>query len=270
MCGKRLRRYSIAAVSWGLVMKRFSVALIVAIVAIAAIGLTQIASAADLPAKAPAYTAPTIASYNWTGFYLGGHFGYLWGRTTLVDNGVVTDTNAPTNGAIGGVLGGYNWQNGALVLGVEGDIGWTNARGTGQSTQTIEIHHYNFDWTSHIRGRAGYASGPWLFFRGGGCGIHGIQHDNANPVDIIPCQGAVRTQAGRSAAVWTTLSTIWSALGLNISMTIWPKELHDGGQRCLPSSPDWQHPARRDHFQAVAALGLPRSSPATRTAKLGY
>lgn len=185
MCGKRLRRYSIAAVSWGLVMKRFSVALIVAI---AAIGLTQIASAADLPAKAPAYTAPTIASYNWTGFYLGGHFGYLWGRTTLVDNGVVTDTNAPTNGAIGGVLGGYNWQNGALVLGVEGDIGWTNARGTGQSAQTIEIHHYNFDWTSHIRGRAGYASGPWLFFVAGGAAFTEFNMTMQTLSTFIPCQ----------------------------------------------------------------------------------
>ncbi len=166
-------------------MKRLSVALIAAV---SAIGLTQIASAADLPVKAPAYTPPAIAPYNWTGFYLGGHFGYLWGRTTLVDNGVVTDTNAPTNGVIGGVLGGYNWQNGALVLGVEGDFGRTNARGNGQAAQAIEIHHYNFDWTSHIRGRAGYASGPWLFFLAGGAAFAEFNMTMQTLSTFIPCQ----------------------------------------------------------------------------------
>jgi hypothetical protein len=38
---------------------------------------------------------------------------------------------APTNGVVGGVLAGYNWQSGPLVLGIEADIGWTNAVGHG-------------------------------------------------------------------------------------------------------------------------------------------
>jgi hypothetical protein len=76
-----------------------------------------------------------------------------------VDNGVVTETNVPTNGVIGGALGGYNWQNGALVLGLEGDFGWTNAHGNGAVPQSTEVRQYDFNWTSHVRGRAGFAPG---------------------------------------------------------------------------------------------------------------
>jgi outer membrane immunogenic protein len=156
--------------------------------AIPIMALAQAASAADMPTKAPAYTAPAATSYNWNGFYLGGHLGYLWGRTTLVDNGVVTESNAPTDGVIGGVLGGFNWQSGPLVLGIEGDIGWTNATGTGQAQPTVEIHHYKIDWTSHIRGRAGYATGPWLFFVAGGASIAEFNMTMQVLSTFIPCQ----------------------------------------------------------------------------------
>jgi outer membrane immunogenic protein len=166
-------------------MNRLSVALIAAVPAIA---FAQIASAADMPVKAPADKAPIITPYNWTGFYVGGHLGYLWGRTTLVDNGVVTETNAPTDGVIGGALGGYNWQNGSLVLGVEGDFGWTNAHGNGATFLSTEIFHYDINWTSHIRGRAGYASGPWLAFVAGGAAFAKFDMTMQIGSTIIPCQ----------------------------------------------------------------------------------
>jgi outer membrane immunogenic protein len=79
---------------------------------------TQIASAADMPVKAPP-PAPAPLPYNWGGLYLGGHFGYLWGRTRVEEEGVVTEPNAATNGVIGGVLAGYNWQAGPWVFGLE-------------------------------------------------------------------------------------------------------------------------------------------------------
>jgi outer membrane immunogenic protein len=142
----------------------------VALLALAAAGP---AVAADVAVKSPVYkAAPTAVAtvYNWTGLYVGGHVGYLWGLTTFTDNGVVTESNAATNGVVGGVLGGYNWQSGALVLGFEGDFGWTKARGTGVQ-QVTEINFYDIHWTSHVRGRAGYASGPWLVFVAGGLSL---------------------------------------------------------------------------------------------------
>ncbi|MGZ3321833.1 MAG: porin family protein, partial [Xanthobacteraceae bacterium] len=55
-----------------------------AIIACAAfsLGLSQAASAADLPARTPVYSAPAAAAapWSWTGFYVGGNAGYAWGR----------------------------------------------------------------------------------------------------------------------------------------------------------------------------------------------
>jgi opacity protein-like surface antigen len=57
------------------------------LLAAAAIGLTvSVASAADLPRKAPAYAPPPPPPpFSWTGFYIGVHGGAGWGtsETTL-------------------------------------------------------------------------------------------------------------------------------------------------------------------------------------------
>jgi outer membrane immunogenic protein len=127
---------------------------------VAVIGFASIASAADMPVKAPMYTkAPIVApQYDWSGLYVGGHIGYLWGRTRVEDDGVLTEPGAPTDGVIGGVLAGYNWQNGPLVLGLEDDFGWTHAHGVGVTTTAgIIANTYDLNWTTHLRGRGGYA-----------------------------------------------------------------------------------------------------------------
>jgi outer membrane immunogenic protein len=49
--------------------------LVAIIVAASAVVFSQIASAADLPVKAPAYVPPSPA-YSWTGLYIGGNVGY--------------------------------------------------------------------------------------------------------------------------------------------------------------------------------------------------
>ena len=93
-------------------MRRLSLALLAAVSTIA---LTQFASAADLPVKAPVYKAPVMAPlYNWTGFYVGLNAGYNWGSQ---DNSLVTTSgvtllsnNDHLNGFIGGGQIGYNWQ----------------------------------------------------------------------------------------------------------------------------------------------------------------
>jgi outer membrane immunogenic protein len=55
--------------------------LLIAVAAAAStIAFTQIASAADLPRKAPVYAPPPPTSvYSWTGFYVGGNIGDGWG-----------------------------------------------------------------------------------------------------------------------------------------------------------------------------------------------
>ena len=85
-------------------------------VALIAAGWTASTQAADLSYGSPApYTVnQPLNMYSWAGPYLGANLGYGWGS---VDNN-------PTNpsGFVGGVQAGYNWQSGAMVFGLEGDI----------------------------------------------------------------------------------------------------------------------------------------------------
>lgn len=168
---------------------------LLACIAVSTTIFAQGASAADMPVKAPqAPIAPPL--YNWTGFYVGGHAGYFWGRTRVEEDGVVTEPNAKTNGFVGGVLGGYNWQTGPVVLGIEGDFGWSNAHGTGTVTPpaptviTTQLpNQYDVNWTSHVRGRLGYAADRWLFFVAGGLAIADFNfQEGATITTIIPAQ----------------------------------------------------------------------------------
>lgn len=122
--------------------------LLLATVSFAILGVAS-ASAADLPrqrampTKAPVYSAP--AMYNWSGAYVGINGGYGFSGSNDSDGGIV-----------GGTLG-YNYQAGPWVLGLEGDMNWTNISGSstcagvGCSTQN--------NWLGTARGRLGYAMG---------------------------------------------------------------------------------------------------------------
>jgi outer membrane immunogenic protein len=91
--------------------------------------ITQIASAADLPA------------YNWTGFYLGAHGGYGWGDndflSVLSSDPLRTLGGIKSKGAIYGGHAGYNWQFGRVVAGVELDFSGADIRGSTAASITL-------------------------------------------------------------------------------------------------------------------------------------
>ena len=135
------------------------------------------AFAADV--AAPVYKAPPLArAYDWSGPYIGGHLGYDWGRTRVLDNGVLTEPGAPTNGGVGGLLAGYRWQSGIFVYGLEADIGAANLRGTGLQPPPPPVvlpNQYFVDWAGNIRGQFGFIIFPnTLFFAAGGLALAGF------------------------------------------------------------------------------------------------
>ncbi len=81
------------------------------------------AAAADLHVKAPVAKAPA-AVYDWTGFYVGGHLGWAWTDKNWRTPAGADLTSYTADGFIGGVQGGYNWQTGAWVVGVEAQASW--------------------------------------------------------------------------------------------------------------------------------------------------
>ena len=135
------------------------------------------AFAADV--AVPVYKAPPpVRAYDWSGPYIGGHLGYDWGRTRVLDNGVLTEPGAPTNGAVGGLLAGYRWQSGMFVYGLEADIGAANLRGTGLPPPPPPVvlpNQYFVDWAGNIRGQFGFIIFPnTLFFAAGGLALAGF------------------------------------------------------------------------------------------------
>src|SRR5262249_1175555 len=74
--------------------------------------------------------APTLTTWSWAGPYLGGNVGHGWGKsnanTVLSDAAMGTPllaTNTPgtLNGMSFGGQGGFNWQSGPWVAGIEVD-----------------------------------------------------------------------------------------------------------------------------------------------------
>lgn len=159
-------------------MRRLQCALLAAV---AVIGVVSIASAADMPVKAPVYKAPIVAApYNWNGFYVGGHIGGAWSNVDASDpTGAIFAPAGSTIGLDGrGLLGGgqvgYNWQTGHWLLGVQGDFAWT-----GINVSTVDPFlatttlSYKTDWIGMATARAGYAWDNWLLYvKGGAAWVH--------------------------------------------------------------------------------------------------
>ena len=122
-----------------------------AAVALVAAGATT-AHAADMPyrSRAPYTVAQPLNAYSWAGPYLGATLGYEWGS--------VSNTGAKPSGIAGGVTGGYNWQSGNIVFGLEGDL-----QGTGADDR-FATYKFSNPWFGTARGRIGYAFNNVLLY----------------------------------------------------------------------------------------------------------
>jgi len=126
--------------------------------------------AADLPVKAP-YKAARPAPFSWTGCYLGGHIGGLWGQTSWTDpignvDGFVTVQDVNHSTFTGGGQLGCNVQINQFVIGIEGDSSWAdvNKISLGDVIERSHIVRTRFDWYGSVRGRLGYAADRWLIY----------------------------------------------------------------------------------------------------------
>ena len=78
---------------------------------------------------------------------------------------------------VGGGHIGYNWQNGAWVYGLEGDISGLHLKtdfSTMLSTGATANTNSTVDWYGTVRGRLGWTSGPVFFYGSGGVAFGGV------------------------------------------------------------------------------------------------
>lgn len=227
------------------------------------------AFAADM---APKETKPVG---DWTGFYFGGQVGYGGAgfgpatNTLPLQGGFLPHSGT---GLIGGFQVGYNRQlPDHLVLGIEGDVSFTSP--VDMPALAPAPFNGTLDYVGTMRGRIGYAFGPWMpYVTGGVAWGHG--HVNVNdPANTVPSIGQYHAGWTAGAGVEFAVSGNWSAkgeyqfvdlsgrsydlsgfelasvkvdprihlfkLGLNYH---WPELRWNGkssGQPALPESPDW-------------------------------
>lgn len=152
------------------------------------------ASAADMPVKGPVYKAPPIVLYNWTGCYIGGNVGGIWGRSNINIPGYPSNFNITNSSAIGGGQLGCNYQMQQFVFGIEGN--WDGMSLSGDALSggaAAERYSVKWTWEASVRGRIGWAPAgtPWLiYFTGGPSWAH------LNSANFIPGLVVTTAQSG--------------------------------------------------------------------------
>ncbi|MBV9531862.1 MAG: carbohydrate porin [Bradyrhizobium sp.] len=135
-------------------------------VLLGAFAVERPSAAADLPVKA----RPLENPYDWSGFYVGGHFGYgdasFGPGTNPMPLQGVFFPHTPT-GLIGGFQMGYNREfANRVVVGVEADASFTSPED--QAALTPAPFTTTLDYIGALRGRVGYAFGRWMPYVTGG------------------------------------------------------------------------------------------------------
>lgn len=194
-------------------MKR-SVHLALALAAAFAVAASASARAADMPRAAPVYKAePAAQAFDWTGFYLGLNGGYARGRSRWSDPLVGADSGRfnTSGGMLGGQIG-YNWQTGPVVLGVETDMDWLNAKGSSSgaggvcATDGAGSCQTQQSWLGTMRGRIGFAFDRWLPYVTGG-----VAYGDIKAVQPTGTNSSTKTGWTAGGGVEYGINRNWSA-----------------------------------------------------------
>jgi outer membrane immunogenic protein len=237
---------------------------LIASAAFASLLIATNASAADLPA----YTkAPVVAAvYDWSGLYIGTNLGYSWGRGSTDGNvtgtRTVTSLGAPTtvtplsgllsgradvNGFIGGAQLGHNWQRGTWLYGLEGDIQFSNERGSGDVVCTLGVpvcptftRDYKLDWFGTARGRVGFLPAErLLLYVTGGLAYGNFSGSSVTGPSVTLPPLDIGTWSSLRAG-WTVGAGVEAALGYNWSVKfeyLYMDLGHVGGSSAISTTP---------------------------------
>ena len=119
-------------------------------------------AAADLYVPEPELVVDAPAApYDWTGFYVGVIVGYGWADKYAFDE--EDDGSYQVEGWLAGIEAGANWQTDMFVLGIEGDVSWTDMQGDGLIDNDDPIAT-QINFLATLTARAGVAWEQALFY----------------------------------------------------------------------------------------------------------
>jgi opacity protein-like surface antigen len=106
----------------------------------------------------------------WTGFYIGGNIGGSWASIEAASNlvflganpgSILVDRSIDSSGIFGGIQGGYNFQSGNFLYGIEADLGGFDVSGTrtffdpATPLRSLQVSG-NGGWYGDITARGGF------------------------------------------------------------------------------------------------------------------
>jgi outer membrane immunogenic protein len=160
--------------------------------------------AADMPVKA-VYKTPPVYGYSWTGCYVGGHGGGLWARKdwTLAAPDPVTPLGShDASSWLGGLQVGCDYQfAGRWVIGIQGDIAWTDANGSHVDVVDATRDQSRIRSLSTVTGRVGYAWDRFLGYVKGGVAWERDRYDRFDLVTGLVVGSANETRSGFTLGV---------------------------------------------------------------------
>jgi outer membrane immunogenic protein len=190
-------------------------ALLKASIAAVALLVGGASSAADFSRKGVLPPAPELPTfYNWSGIYLGGQLGYSWGSDRASE--FTSAGRAPLGRSfdyspssfIGGARLGFNYQFGAIVVGVEGDIEGVNAHaGQGDLGGVVRVRQ---DWQGSVRARLGYSLDRILVYATAGAAFTKLEYSYVTPL------GGLSEISNTSRTGWTVGGGVDYALTDNV------------------------------------------------------
>lgn len=141
-----------------------------------------LSSTSAFAADAIVYNEPApvavVDTFSWTGGYIGLNAGYAGGKNKLnVYDGISAKDNS--NGFLGGIQAGYNWQFDQMIVGLETDI-----QGAGIKSD-VEIGgrgaEAKINWFGTTRARLGYTPvDRFMVYATGGVAYGKIKASTAN------------------------------------------------------------------------------------------
>jgi outer membrane immunogenic protein len=126
-----------------------------------------------------------VAAWSWTGCYAGGNTGGLWASS---DKWIVRTPGGAFEGQslgghdlddwIGGMQTGCDYKfAGGFLIGIQGDYGWTDAKGSHASLREFGVsYHSDVESLASITGRIGYAWDRLLGYVKGGGAWEGVDY----------------------------------------------------------------------------------------------
>lgn len=178
---------------------------------VSAIAISGSAFAADL--RPPPVYLPPAPIFTWTGLYVGGQIGYVWGSDPIEVDSTVPSAFFDTepSGVLGGIHIGYNLQIAQYVAGIEGTVDGSSLSGTRESDSGVSMGTRT-DVQGSIRARIGIALDRVLIYGTGGAAFAGFtnNYEFAGPPSLEETDSKTRAGWTVGGGIEYAVTNNWS------------------------------------------------------------